>query len=232
MTCNEIFDEWQKVADNGLTIDPPKEIPKPSEFLLNNYTRLEYYYWNQTPKNTNGTLEYWNQTYIENLVKAAKINPSKVPLSYLDECLSVYTATKHFGVKDKIGAVIGSQQPWAEVFLLANGVKHITTVDYYQLSINHPKMDFLYAPDLPSKKEKYYGKFDFIVAFSSIEHSGLGRYGDPIDPIGDIREMNKIHCMLKPNGLLYLGFSVGVDKIAYNAHRIYGRMRLAMMFED
>uniref|UniRef100_A0A914XVS8 DUF268 domain-containing protein n=1 Tax=Panagrolaimus superbus TaxID=310955 RepID=A0A914XVS8_9BILA len=92
-------------------------------------------------------------------------------------------------------------------------------------------MDFLYAPDLPSKKDDYYGKFDFIVSFSSIEHSGLGRYGDPIDPIGDIREMNKIHCMLKPKGLLFLGFPVGVDKVVFNAHRIYGRIRLGMMFE-
>uniref|UniRef100_A0A914PBK5 Methyltransferase type 11 domain-containing protein n=1 Tax=Panagrolaimus davidi TaxID=227884 RepID=A0A914PBK5_9BILA len=138
---------------------------------------------------------------------------------------------QNFGVKGKIGAVIGSQTPWAEVYALVNGAKHMTTVDYYKLSINHSQITFLYAPDLPAKREDflYYGKFDFVISYSSIEHSGLGRYGDPIDPIGDIREMNKIHCMLKANGLLFVGFPVGVDTILYNAHRIYGRMRLAMI---
>uniref|UniRef100_A0A914YXU7 DUF268 domain-containing protein n=1 Tax=Panagrolaimus superbus TaxID=310955 RepID=A0A914YXU7_9BILA len=92
-------------------------------------------------------------------------------------------------------------------------------------------MDYIYALDLPLISKKYYNKFDFIVSFSSIEHSGLGRYGDPIDPIGDIREMNKIHCLLKNKGLLFLGLPVGIDSILYNAHRIYGRIRLGMMFE-
>ena len=47
---------------------------------------------------------------------------------------------------------------------------------------------------------RYAGTFDFAASFSSIEHSGLGRYGDPIDPIGDLREMLKIKCMLKKGG--------------------------------
>uniref|UniRef100_A0AC34FMD7 DUF268 domain-containing protein n=1 Tax=Panagrolaimus sp. ES5 TaxID=591445 RepID=A0AC34FMD7_9BILA len=79
--------------------------------------------------------------------------------------------------------------------------------------------------------DKYNNYFDFAVSFSSIEHSGLGRFGDPLDPIGDIREMNKVRCLLKNGGLFFIGVPVGQDSIAYNAHRIYGRMRLAMMFE-
>ncbi|VDM34294.1 unnamed protein product [Toxocara canis] len=73
---------------------------------------------------------------------------------------------------------------------------------------------------------------DFVVSFSSIEHSGLGRYGDPLDPIGDLREMQKIQCLLKRGGLLFIGLPVGVDAVVFNAHRIYGRLRLAMMFEE
>uniref|UniRef100_A0AC34FZ01 Uncharacterized protein n=1 Tax=Panagrolaimus sp. ES5 TaxID=591445 RepID=A0AC34FZ01_9BILA len=155
LTCDEVFDEWQKVADKGLTIDPPKEIPNPTEFLLNNYTRLLHWYINETPKNTNSSLKNWNQTYIDNLIEIAKINPLNIPLGYGDEALAVYTATKEFSVNGQSGAVIGSQTPWAEVYLLTNGAKHVTTVDYYELSIKHPQMDFLYAPDLPSKKDEY-----------------------------------------------------------------------------
>ncbi|VDN59863.1 unnamed protein product [Dracunculus medinensis] len=77
----------------------------------------------------------------------------------------------------------------------------------------------------------YSEAFDFVVTFSSIEHSGLGRYGDPIDPISDIREIKKIRCLLKKKGLLFLAVPVGNDEIHFNAHRVYGRIRLAMLFE-
>ncbi|KAI1712609.1 hypothetical protein Ddc_12401 [Ditylenchus destructor] len=39
---------------------------------------------------------------------------------------------------------------------------------------------------------RYLDISDFIASYSSIEHSGLGRYGVPIDPIGDLREMQKV----------------------------------------
>ncbi|KAK5964144.1 hypothetical protein GCK32_017207, partial [Trichostrongylus colubriformis] len=47
---------------------------------------------------------------------------------------------------------------------------------------------------------RYQKSFDFAASFSSIEHSGLGRYGDPIDPIGDLREVWKTSCLLKKGG--------------------------------
>jgi hypothetical protein len=73
--------------------------------------------------------------------------------------------------------------------------------------------------------------FDFVVSFSSIEHSGLGRYGDPLDPIGDIREIEKILCWLKPGGLLFLGIPIGKDHIVFNLHKFYGQLRLPLIFQ-
>jgi len=77
----------------------------------------------------------------------------------------------------------------------------------------------------------YQQAFDFIVSFSSIEHSGLGRYGDPLDAWGDVKEVQKIRCLLKPGGILYLGLPVGVDKLGINCHRIYGKWRLPFIFQ-
>lgn len=31
--------------------------------------------------------------------------------------------------------------------------------------------------------------FDAIVSFSGLEHDGLGRYGDPLNPYGDLSAM-------------------------------------------
>ncbi|RCN40915.1 hypothetical protein ANCCAN_13140 [Ancylostoma caninum] len=55
------------------------------------------------------------------------------------------------------------------------------------------------------------------------------RYGDSIDPIGDLREVWKTACLLKPGGYFYLGLPRGQDALVFNLHRIYGTLRLAMV---
>ena len=59
--------------------------------------------------------------------------------------------------------------------------------------------------------------------------SGLASYGDPLDPYGDVKDMQMLSCLIKPGGLLFLGVPMGPDAIVFNAHRIYGRVRLPMM---
>ena len=55
----------------------------------------------------------------------------------------------------------------------------------------------------------------------TIEHIGLGRYGDEIDPLGDIKSINELKRVLKSGGDLLFVTPVGKSKIEFNAHRIY-----------
>jgi hypothetical protein len=55
----------------------------------------------------------------------------------------------------------------------------------------------------------------------TIEHVGLGRYGDEIDPAGDIKSINELKRVLKPGGDLLFVTPVGKPRIEFNAHRIY-----------
>ena len=65
------------------------------------------------------------------------------------------------------------------------------------------------------------------MSFSSLEHSGLGRYGDAFNPWGDRITMARMWCVLKPGGHALVGFAVSeVDTISFNAHRIYGPIML------
>jgi hypothetical protein len=41
-----------------------------------------------------------------------------------------------------------------------------------------------------------------IVTFSSVEHSGLGRYGDALNPWGDIIAIARAWCVTKQGGAL------------------------------
>ncbi|VDN50097.1 unnamed protein product [Dracunculus medinensis] len=88
-----------------------------------------------------------------------------------------------------------------------------------------------FLPCCENGKTLHVFRFPSYFGIFYIEHSGLGRYGDPIDPFGDIREIHKIRCLLKPGGILHLGLPVGRDSLVFNAHRIYGQLRLAMLFE-
>jgi len=67
--------------------------------------------------------------------------------------------------------------------------------------------------------------FDAVVTFSSVEHSGLGRYGDALNPWGDLQAIARAWCVTKPRGELLIGVMTdmgNVDRIEFNAHRVYG----------
>ncbi|MEI7466365.1 MAG: DUF268 domain-containing protein [Burkholderiales bacterium] len=53
-----------------------------------------------------------------------------------------------------------------------------------------------------------------------IEHVGLGRYGDPLDPQGAFKAAGELNRVLKPGGRLYLSTPVGRERVCFNAHRV------------
>lgn len=63
---------------------------------------------------------------------------------------------------------------------------------------------------------------DSISCLHVIEHFGLGRYGDPVDPQGHVKGFKSIVRMLKANGMLYISFPIGMEnEIHFNAHRVF-----------
>lgn len=54
----------------------------------------------------------------------------------------------------------------------------------------------------------------------ALEHFGLGRYGDPIDPFGHVKALHALGRIVEPRGDLYVGVPVGRPAVEFNAHRI------------
>lgn len=131
-------------------------------------------------------------------------------------------------IKNKKVAVIGSSNPWIEAILVNCGAKEVVTVEYIVPICNHDIIKTISYTDFCNSSEKY----DAVVSYSSIEHSGLGRYGDPLNPNGDIETMEQIYKSLNDGGLCFLGIPVGKDYLVWNAHRIYGEKRLKLMYLD
>jgi len=73
--------------------------------------------------------------------------------------------------------------------------------------------------DLPSDT------FDMVVSLHTIEHFGLGRYGDPFDMEGCRKGIAQIIRVLRPGGRLIFSVPVtrGAPCLAFNSHRIFSR---------
>lgn len=54
-----------------------------------------------------------------------------------------------------------------------------------------------------------------------VEHVGLGRYGDPLDPEGSVRALGELQRVLARRGRLYLSVPVGRERVCFNAHRVF-----------
>lgn len=66
----------------------------------------------------------------------------------------------------------------------------------------------------------------------TIEHIGLGRYGDIIDPNGDIKAIKELQRVIKIGGHLLIVCPVGKPRIQFNAHRIYSFEMINELFPD
>ncbi|CAJ0606159.1 unnamed protein product [Cylicocyclus nassatus] len=222
-SCAKIFGEWLSVANRTSPEIPPKTIEESERnaFLLNGYTHLnQSAYYNDKAK---------PQSVVWNNIQSMMTSPKQV-VGYGEDGLAVHYALKDYPVVNMTGFVIGSLWPWVEVQALRSGAAQVLTVEYQDIKIvGTEKIKYIHPIKFAEDWNVNLEKFDFAVSFSSIEHSGLGRFGDPLDPIGDLREAQKVLCLLKTGGLFYLGLPRGKDTIYYNAHRIYGRMRLAMI---
>lgn len=64
----------------------------------------------------------------------------------------------------------------------------------------------------------------------TVEHVGLGRYGDPIDADGDLSAMSELARVLAVRGHLYFVTPVGKPKVCFNAHRIYSYEQILSYF--
>lgn len=62
---------------------------------------------------------------------------------------------------------------------------------------------------------------DSLSCLHTIEHFGLGRYGDPLDPDGWRRGWANLVRMVEPGGTVYLSTMIGPQRVEYDAHRVF-----------
>lgn len=78
--------------------------------------------------------------------------------------------------------------------------------------------DLMHSGSLPNVGGGY---CDSLSCLHAIEHFGLGRYGDPIDPTGHERGIANMALLLQPGGTFYLSTPIGRERVEFNANRVF-----------
>ena len=204
---------------------PPRFMPRElaAGFTLNSAIPVLHDYYNNRTKDLAGASLVWTpETPQWNLDRARRRESDY----YAKTDAFLYAALDKYPIREKEIVIIGSESPWYECICTSYGAK-VTTIEYRTVECSIPGLKVL----MPDEFAKNPTRFDAAVSISSIEHDGLGRYGDPLNPTGDLRAMTDFKKLLKPGGLLFLAIPVGQDAVTWNAHRIYGRKRLPLLFD-
>jgi hypothetical protein len=131
-----------------------------------------------------------------------------------------------YPIRDESVTIIGSASPLYEAYVDHFGGKPIT-IEYRPIQTDIPGLKTYTVEEALAAKLRS----DYALCISSIEHSGLGRYGDTVDPDGDLRTMEMVRDIVRPGGLFYLQVPVGIDTVIWNAERIYGQFRLLLLLK-
>lgn len=65
-----------------------------------------------------------------------------------------------------------------------------------------------------------------------IEHVGLGRYGDPLDPLGSKRACAELARVVAIGGHLYVSTPIGRHRVCFNAHRVHAPQQILDYFGE
>jgi hypothetical protein len=99
-------------------------------------------------------------------------------------------------------------------------VRNVEVLDIRPISAQVEKVNF-YQEDISKLSENWFNAADCLSCLHTLEHFGLGRYGDEIDPNGWMVGLNNLQKILKKGGVFWLSVPIGKERVEFNAHRIF-----------
>jgi len=113
----------------------------------------------------------------------------------------------------------------------------ISVIDIRPLPLVNPgagirRLDFIQGDATNLEKIEDHS-IQSLSALHCVEHFGLGRYGDDIDPEAYIKCIRSMQRVLRTDGYLYFAVPVGVEeKLCFNAHRIFSPRSVLEYFKE
>ena len=100
------------------------------------------------------------------------------------------------------------------------------------MSKSIPNVGFLQADLMKPIPAELQRCCDSLSCLHTIEHFGLGRYGDPINDEGYRLGLNNLYEIVEEGGMLYLSVPIGPQRIEFDAHRIFSVEYLLELFQE
>lgn len=203
---------------------PPRHVPDElyEEFTLGGKVPILDWYLYEPGSENNPTL--FKQTLIDDYIRRIQ---RKECAYYGNTDKWLYHALEKYPIAGKEVGIIGSVLPFYESVVLAYG-GHPITIEYNKIISEDSRITTFTVEEFNKNPRK----FDVILSISSIEHDGLGRYGDPINPNADLEFMTKAKSLLKEGGHMILAVPVGPDSLIWTACRIYGKLRFPLLIKE
>lgn len=114
---------------------------------------------------------------------------------------------------------IGSRLDYFIAHLLAADID-VTMIDVREFPGEVENLHTI-VDDATSLRQVSDNSIESMSALCSLEHFGLGRYGDPIDPEACFKCFSNIQKKLKSGGRLYISVPIGRERVEFNAHRVF-----------
>ena len=221
---------YSVITQNCIDLTQPSNIPPSSNTipkeLFSDYTmngQIPVLYW-YLKEGTSGNKIY---NSAKNYEKSFQRLENRTFQYYGDDILSFYKLFEKYSFKGKSVLIWGLAGLNCEAMALWQGAEQVYVVDYNKPICEHEKITVMNHDELAKSGVKT----DIAISFSSFEHDGLGRYGDPLNPSGDLDAMQTARSFLKDDGFMLLGVPQGEDCLVWNAHRIYGEKRLPLLLK-
>lgn len=240
-SCLDLFYKLRYPNKKMIFRPPLKEIPKElyNAFTANGdmpLTKLWYFndmFNDAESSNKNKKVPVDKKMFDNNIEKVKNWKP----LGYQDTNFQHAFEAFKTQVKDKSLLIIGTINPWIEAIGYVYGSSKIVTLDYTRKYWHDKRLEWYHVNDYLELmiKKQLIEQIDNSATYSSIEHSGLGRFGDPLAPDGDLEAMQQTHCMIKPGGLFFVGdlHTSGTDigELQFNAKRVWGNNRMKLLLK-
>jgi hypothetical protein len=126
--------------------------------------------------------------------------------------ISIKKPFKHVDVGSRIDGFVSHVASFRE----------IEVIDIRPISSIIPGINFLQA-DLMNLNNDINNKIkcDSLSCLHTLEHFGLGRYGDPINIDGYKIGFNNLVSLLIDDGVFYISVPVGEERVEFNANRVF-----------
>ena len=187
VNCDALFNN-PDIDDPSQFKKPPRKIP---DWLLKDFSysgKVQIKYEGPlTSTNTVSTYyddskgtyhtSHWNETVFSWVEKSLDDPENRGPYGTKWTDMIDDFMKNHIDLKDKTVLIVGSSFPWLEVLALRNGAKKVLSVDYFQIKSDHPQIETMPVMELNKRfLDKSLPQLDVMISYSSLEHSGLGRY--------------------------------------------------------